>query len=108
MPCCLSEDNERYAVAVTPSATITTACLIGDEQAEACNAISLLCNRGSRLDAICLSDMVGDGGLAASIALLTSCHIETSHTIHQREVDDNRTTRGSRVRPIARRGKSGE
>jgi hypothetical protein len=68
---------------------INAACLIDDEQAEACNnAVSLLCNRGSRLDAICLSDMVGDGGLAASIALPTSCHIESRdishHAIHEK------------------------
>lgn len=107
----LRRDNERYAVAVTPSATINTACLNDDEQAEACTAIFLLCIVVVDVMLyVCLtwSAMEAWPGLAAWIALPTSFHIETSHTISSTRSRRQQKTRASRARPIARRRKSGE
>jgi len=93
----LRRDNERYAVAVTPSATINAACLIDDEQAEACHWHFLVVYRVVSLTLlyVCLtwSAMVVvwlPAFLAASIA-------DISHHAHPRKVDDNR-----RQEPLSR------
>jgi hypothetical protein len=82
----LRRDNGRYAVAVTPSATINNACLIDDDQAEACNALSLLCVVVVDLMLSCymsayLSDMVVDGGLA-----WPGCLDRASHELPHRDI----------------------